>query len=142
LGKERGGVKFLGRARLFVFARLLQVNAVAGAVDGNFAGFAATLGANTVVQGGAKTLLFPGMAKGATHEYLSPAFIITSGSVFLRGAGAAVEASGATFLAANHAPILVLTGLNPPFLVQNRTSRLKKPHKTWLWRFFSTGAVV
>ena len=65
---SRADVSAWRRARLLVFARLLQIRAVAGAIEGHFALLAAALRANAPVQGRAKTLFFANFADGATQE--------------------------------------------------------------------------
>jgi hypothetical protein len=68
LGEEDDGIQLFCGARLLVRPSLLEVNAIAGAVEGDLAGFTATLGANAVVHRRTETLLFPSVAKGATHK--------------------------------------------------------------------------
>jgi hypothetical protein len=55
-----------------VFAGLLQVNAIAGAVERDLALFAAALRADAVMNSRAKALFFSGFAEAAGHLLNSP----------------------------------------------------------------------
>jgi hypothetical protein len=67
LQKERGRVDLICGTRLLALARLLEIGTIAGAVECDFALFAATLRANASVEGRAKPLFFTNFADGATQ---------------------------------------------------------------------------
>jgi len=76
LQDQGGRVEVAGGARLFVFAGLLEVRAVAGAVERDLALFAATLGANAAMDGGAETLFLADLADRAGHQKTSFPFLL------------------------------------------------------------------
>jgi hypothetical protein len=55
-----------------MFSRLLQVDAIAGAIERHFALLATALRADASVYGRAKALFFSLLTNRATHEYWSP----------------------------------------------------------------------
>src|SRR5271166_5518130 len=65
--EQRGGVELVGGTRLFVLARLLQIGAVAGAIEGHLALFAAALGTDAAVDGRTEALLLANFADRAAQ---------------------------------------------------------------------------
>src|SRR5580704_9649835 len=68
LQKKSNGIEAVVGSGFLVLASLLQVRAVAGAVERNLALFAAALRADAAMHGRAKTLLLSDLANGAGHE--------------------------------------------------------------------------
>jgi hypothetical protein len=71
LQEQRRAVEFVRRARLFVFPRLLEIGAVAGAIERHLALLAATLRADAAVDGGTEAFFLANLADRATQvEFL------------------------------------------------------------------------
>jgi len=85
--KERALVKTFDPARLFVLARLLQIDAVARAIERDLALLAAALRTDASVNRGAEALFFAEIADGA-GQVLAPDFIMACVS------GVRLQASG------------------------------------------------
>ena len=70
LQKQGRRVYFARRTRFFVLACLLQVGTIAGTVQRNFPLLTTTLRADPSMHRGAKALLFPDVANGATQSWI------------------------------------------------------------------------
>jgi hypothetical protein len=68
LRKQGGLVQIIQATRLFVCACLLEVHALARAIERDFALLATTLRTNASVNGGTKTFFFSFFADRTTHE--------------------------------------------------------------------------
>ena len=68
LQKQRRRIELLRRTRFFMFARLQQIRAIAGAIERDFPLLAATLRANATVHRGTEAFFFTNFADRATHN--------------------------------------------------------------------------
>src|SRR5262245_8615761 len=71
LQKQTGGIDLVRRTRLFVFACLLQLRAIAGTIQCYLALLSATLWANSPVYCRTKALLFANLTDDAAQSGLS-----------------------------------------------------------------------